>query len=116
MQAAPHLPPAVIGVCPTTRGAMLIDMTDRLDQAGITYFLHFGTLLGAHRGGAIIPWTADVDIGVPDLHTDPLVCARHALWHTCCRLAPPSPRAAPSLPAIAHCAARPVTFRLEFGA
>jgi hypothetical protein len=46
---------------------MLEQFTAELDRRGIKYFLFFGTLLGAVRDGAIIPYTPDVDVYIPEL-------------------------------------------------
>lgn len=45
---------------------MLIDFTRALDKVGIQYRLIYGTLLGAVRSQAIIPWTYDVDISISE--------------------------------------------------
>jgi hypothetical protein len=46
----------------------LIELTvfvhELLDRHGITHWLEYGTLLGAVREGAFIPWDEDVDFGV----------------------------------------------------
>lgn len=43
---------------------LLLETKKVLDKAGITFWLHFGTLLGAHRDKAFIPWDCDVDIAL----------------------------------------------------
>lgn len=45
-----------------TEYEMLKDVTKFCDDNGITYFLIFGTLLGAIRNGGFIPWDDDIDI------------------------------------------------------
>jgi LicD family len=48
--------------------AHLVELTffiaDLLERHGITYWLDYGTLLGAVRGGELIPWDADADLSV----------------------------------------------------
>ena len=51
--------------CSVVLGQMLVDFTRALDKLGIKYRLVYGTLLGAVRSQAIIPWTYDVDIAIP---------------------------------------------------
>lgn len=53
--------------CPRTREAMLDAVATALERAHVPYYLTYGTLLGAVRRNRIIPWTADIDIQVPDL-------------------------------------------------
>ena len=53
--------------CPRTRFEMLQLLTHWLVQNEISYFLTYGTLLGAVRGGGIISYTPDVDVGIPEL-------------------------------------------------
>ncbi len=43
---------------------MLLKMKEILDTNKISFFLLFGTLLGAYRGKAFIPYDSDVDIGL----------------------------------------------------
>ena len=46
--------------------AVLVDMLKKIidlcDEAGITYFLDGGSLLGAVRDNGIIPWDDEIDI------------------------------------------------------
>ena len=43
---------------------MLHDVTNILDECKISYWIDGGTMLGAVRHQAIIPWDDDVDVGV----------------------------------------------------
>ena len=56
--------------CPSTRLAMLDYIGGRLDKENIEWALLHGTLLGAVRDRSVIPWTADVDVGVYMLSAD----------------------------------------------
>ncbi len=61
-----------ISKCPPAKGALreqqmaclklLCTVADTLHQNGLTYWLDFGTLLGAVRHGGFIPWDDDIDI------------------------------------------------------
>jgi hypothetical protein len=60
------LAPQLAG-CPLTRAAMLAYVADDWAAGNVTYYITFGTLLGAVRGGHVIPWTEDVDVALPGL-------------------------------------------------
>ena len=58
---------------PLTRGrriAALFELlsaaADMLERERIEYWIEAGTLMGAHRNGALIPWDKDLDIGMMD--------------------------------------------------
>jgi len=51
-------PPCILDVLQE----MLFDTVSALEQSNITYFINYGTLLGAVRDQKIIPWTTDIDI------------------------------------------------------
>jgi|EP00945_MAST-04E_sp_MAST-4E-sp1_P007092 hypothetical protein len=53
--------------CPSTRIGMLDYLIEKLREENISYAITYGTLLGALREKSIIPWTADVDLAIPDL-------------------------------------------------
>ena len=52
--------------CSVVLGQMLVDFTRALDRLGLQYRLAYGTLLGAVRSQAIIPWTYDIDIWISE--------------------------------------------------
>lgn len=57
----------------------LLDELDRVCRAhGLSYFLAYGTLLGAVRDGGIIPWDVDADVWVLGEELDQLVEALRA--------------------------------------
>ena len=44
---------------------MLLDTTEILNAAGVSYFLDAGALLGLVRDGDLIPWDRDLDLLIP---------------------------------------------------
>ncbi len=44
---------------------MLIELDDVCTKHGLTYFLAYGSLLGAVRHGGFIPWDDDIDVIMP---------------------------------------------------
>jgi hypothetical protein len=55
-----------------------------LEEAGISHWLDFGSLLGAVRDGQLIPWDSDVDFGYLEEDHDAVVdtLCRAAAWTT----------------------------------
>lgn len=44
---------------------LLQDIADYCNEKGLTYFLAYGTLIGAIRHNGFIPWDDDIDIAMP---------------------------------------------------
>jgi hypothetical protein len=62
---------------------MLLDVGTWMEQYGVEYWVHFGTLLGIIREGTIFSWTADIDMAVELSHWERLCKikqARYDLW------------------------------------
>jgi lipopolysaccharide cholinephosphotransferase len=55
-------------------GENLLLLKKVMDQAGIHFGLAFGTLLGAIRDGAFIPWDEDVDVFIVEEDLDDFLC------------------------------------------
>jgi phosphorylcholine metabolism protein LicD len=56
----PKEPPCITDVLEE----MLFDTIDAINRSNLTYWVSYGTLLGAARDGQIIPWTTDADLVV----------------------------------------------------
>lgn len=54
-------PPCVMDIL----AEMSVALTQALEQADITYWISYGTLLGAIRENQILRWTLDVDVVIP---------------------------------------------------
>ena len=52
--------------CSVVLGEMLVDFVKALDKLGLAYRVVYGTLLGAVRSQAIIPWTYDIDLAIAE--------------------------------------------------
>ena len=59
-----HNPRALDKCCSMVIEQLLRGLHDFLREKGVSFYVMFGTLLGAHRDGAIIPWTSDLDVVV----------------------------------------------------
>ena len=59
-----HDPRALDKCCSIVIGQLLRGLHEFLRDKGVSFYIMFGTLLGAHRDGAIIPWTSDLDVVV----------------------------------------------------
>jgi len=49
------------------------DVKQILDDAGVKYWLDYGTLLGAVRDGKFIPWDNDIDLGAMSTESDKII-------------------------------------------
>lgn len=52
--------------------ALLADVADKLERAGLEYWLDWGSLLGAVRDGRILEHDTDTDLSVPAVHAEAL--------------------------------------------
>lgn len=59
--------------CATHLVALLGAVAALLEEAGIPYFLYWGSFLGAVRQGGLIPWDGDVDLGMAVEHVPRLL-------------------------------------------
>lgn len=55
---------------------ILVDIDKVCEEHGLTYYLAYGTMLGAVRHGGFIPWDDDIDIAMPRPDYEKLI--RHA--------------------------------------
>lgn len=44
---------------------LLVELKNVCEKHGLTYFIMYGTLLGAVRHGGMIPWDDDIDVALP---------------------------------------------------
>ncbi|KAL9971114.1 hypothetical protein ACROYT_G023601 [Oculina patagonica] len=70
--------------CSAVLGKMLTDFKWALNKLGLEYRVVYGTLLGAVRSQAIIPWTYDIDIALPkaaiDQNASTFSALQNLLW------------------------------------
>jgi hypothetical protein len=72
----PYVPPTTLPqvgqpiCCSVVLGKTLKDVTDVFVKLGVKHRVVYGTLLGAVRNNAIIPWTHDVDISLEGKNTN----------------------------------------------
>ena len=59
-----HNPRALDKCCSMVIEQLLRGLHDFLLEKGVSFYVMFGTLLGARRDGSIIPWTSDLDVVV----------------------------------------------------
>ena len=59
-----HNPRALDKCCSMVIEQLLRGLHDFLREKGVSFYVMFGTLLGARRDEAIIPWTSDLDVVV----------------------------------------------------
>ena len=69
-----HNPRALDKCCSMVIEQLLRGLHDFLREKGVPFYIMFGTLLGAHRDGVIIPWTSDLDVVVEAEFTHVLEC------------------------------------------
>ncbi len=59
--------------CSSLLTEILFNVTDFLNNQGITYFIYWGTLLGSLRHGGLIPWDTDADIYILEIELNKLL-------------------------------------------